>query len=209
MPGTMSMADLVADLKASLNDAADSFKAAADADFIRHLDLAAMDFGRVRARILSSTITLTADEDVYVAPADAIRAHSLQWGKQQKRDLNPWDANWPGALPRISIAGDPGSRTIVLSPAPSPHQVTLLGASCAFRYYAGHSIDADAANTTVKAEDRALLLLRAQAEAAREMALKNMNKPVSMRGTGGRLSGTPSSLFQQLMDLFEAQAVQR
>jgi len=208
MPGSMSRADLVSDLKASLNDAAAVFTAASDADFNRHLDHAALDFGRVRPRVLSGSVTLVADQDEYTAPADAIDEHSMQWGKNSKRDLKPWDASWPGALPRMDIVGDPGARKLVFSPAPSAHQITVLGATCPFRYFAGHKIDASAANTTIKPDDRALLLLRAQAEAAKEMATRNMHKPVSMRDgiSGGRLTGTPNALFKQLMDMFEAQA---
>jgi len=202
------MADLVADLKASLNDAAAVFNAAADADFIRHLDHAAQDFGRVRPRVLSGSVTLVANQDEYDAPADAIDEHSLQWGKNQKRDLKPWDAAWPGALPRMDIVGDPGARKLVFSPAPSLHQVTVLGAACPFRYFAGHKIDASAANTTIKPEDRALLLLRAQAEAAKEMSMRGIKKPISLRDgmNGAPRNGSPASLHYQLMKEFEALA---
>jgi len=208
MSGSMSQADLITDLKSSLNDAANVFAAANDADFIRHLDHAAQDFRRVRPRVLSSSVTLVADQDSYDAPADALDEHSMQWGKNKKRDLKPWDAQWPGALPRISIAGDPSARQLFFSPAPSQHQINVLGSVCAFRYFAAHKIDAIAANTTIKPENRALLLLRAQAEAAKEMSSRNMHKPVSMRDgiSGGRMTGTPTALFKQLMDMFEAQA---
>ena len=46
MPGTMIEADLVLDLKASLQDAASVFFAGPDADFRRHLGVAALDFVR-------------------------------------------------------------------------------------------------------------------------------------------------------------------
>jgi len=207
MAGSMSQDDLVADLKSSLNDAAAVFTSPIDADFIRHLDHAALDFGRVRPRVRSGSVTLVADQDSYAAPADAIDEHSLQWGRNKKRDLKPWDNNFPGALPRLDIIGDPGARELLFNPAPSLHQINILGSTCPFRYFAAHKIDANG-NTTIQPEDRALLLLRAQAEAAKEMATRNMHKPVSMRDgiSGGRMTGTPNALFKQLMDMFEAQA---
>jgi len=204
----MSQANLVTDLKASLNDAAAVFSSPADLDFIRHLDHAALDFGRVRPRVRSATVTLVADQDSYTAPADAIDEHSLQWGRNQKRDLKPWDSQFPGALPRLDIIGDPGARMLVLNPSPSLRQINLLGATCPFRYFAAHSIDAVAANTTIRPEDRALLLLRAAAESMKELAMRGVKKPVSLRDGmhASAKNGTPASLHDQLMREFEALA---
>ena len=52
---------------------------------------------------------------------------------------------------------------------------------------------------------RSLLLLRAQAEACRELALRNVSKPVTMRDAVGSQprNGTPSALYQMLLTEFE------
>jgi len=202
----MSQADLVTDLKVSLNDAATSFRS--DQDFTRHLDHAALDFGRVRPRVLPGSVALVADQDEYAAPADAIDEHSMQWGKNKKRDLKPWDAAWPGALPRMDIVGDPGSRRLVLSPAPSAHQITVLGSTCPFRYFAAHKIDSMSANTTIRPEDRALLLLRAAAESMKELAHRSVTKAQKVGSSlfASPKTGTPAGLYDQLMRDFERMA---
>jgi len=208
MAGTMSQADLVADLKASLHDAAAIFNAAADADFNRMLDAAALDFGRVRRRTLVASVTLVADQSEYTAPSDMLMPKLSLWGINERTASRPWSASWPGRLPRMSMAGDPGSALLILTPAPTQDQITLLQSTFKFYYFAGHKVDVSAANTTIRAGDRALFLLRAQAEAAKEMTMRNMHKPVSMRDgiSGGSLTGTPSALFKQLMDIFETQS---
>jgi hypothetical protein len=84
----------------------------------------------------------------------------------------------------------------------------MLGSEFRYYYFALHSIGAAAADTTVKASDRGLLLLRAQAEAMKEMAMRNIKKPVQMRDglASAPRNGTPASLFQALMDQFEKEA---
>jgi len=209
MAGSMTQADLIVDLKASLHDAAAVFNAANDADFSRMLDAAALDFGRVRRRTLAGTLTLTADQSEYDAPADLLMPKLAMWGVNERSTSRPWRSDWPGRLPRLSMRGDPGAAKLVLTPAPTQDQIALLGDTYTYYYYAGHVIgDGQATQTTIRAGDRALLLLRAQAEAAREMSMRNMHKPVTMRDgiSGGKLTGTPAALFKQIMDMFEAQA---
>lgn len=204
MAGTMSQADLVVDLKESLQDAAKLFVATNDADFIRHLTVAALDMARKRPRTLLGTFTLEADQDNYAAPADFVSFKSDLWGIGARK-YQPWDANYPGRLPDVSVAGDVGAQVIYLSPAPTAFQIGVLGSAYKFYYYAAHSISATAASTTIKAADRGLLLLRAQAEAMKEMAMRNIGKPVSMRDglSQGPRNGTPSFLFETLMQQFE------
>lgn len=207
MPSTMSQADLVADLKASLQDAANVFTAAADADFIRHLTAAALDMRRKRPRTLLGTITLVADQDAYAAPADFAAFKSDLWGIGARK-YQPWEVNHPGRLPDVSASGDAGAQTLYLSPAPTSFQIGVLGAAYKFYYYAAHSISATAASTTILPADRGLLLLRAQAEAMKEMSMRNIGKPVTMRDgmSQGPRNGTPSALFIELMKLFEGGA---
>lgn len=207
MSGTLSRADLVADLKASLQDAAKVFVAANDADFSRHLDAAALDMGRVRPRTMLGTITLVAEQYNYTAPADLLSYKSDLWGIPGRR-INPWESSYPGRLPDVRFAVSGAVRELHFLPAPTAAQITALGAAFKFYYFAAHSIGATAADTTLHAGDRGLLLLRAQAEAMKEMAMRNIAKPVQVRDgmSQGPRNGTPSALFAELMRMFEGAA---
>lgn len=204
MSGTLSRDDLVADLKASLHDAAKIFATESDGDFNRHLDVAAQDMSRKRPRTMLGKLTLHADIFDYPAPADFFVYKSSLWGISTQR-INPWDKRYPGRLPNVSSALNGMVREIHLLPPPSAQQITVLGSEFKFYYYAMHSIGATAAETTLQPGDRGLLLLRAQAEAMKEMSMRNMGKPVLMRDglSQGTRNGTPQYLFEQLMKIFE------
>lgn len=202
MSGTLSRADLVADLKASLHDAVSVFTAANDADFGRLLDVAALDFGRVRPRTMLGALALVADQDFYTAPADFLSYKSALWGI--KRPV-PWDKNYVGRLPDVRTSLNGAVRELHFLPAPTDIQISVLGSAFKFYYFAGHVIGASATDTTILAGDRGLLLLRAQAEAMKEMSIRNSGKPVSMRDGISSMSrnGTPSYLYEMLMKDFE------
>lgn len=201
----MSQADLVADHKAGLMDSADTFTAALDADFIRHLNNAALALSMRRPRTLLGTLALVADQTGYAAPADFHSFKASLWGSATTK---PWDKNWAGRLPNVAAVEVSGEMEIHLDPAPTTAQISLLGSAYKFYYFAKHSISTTAASTTVRTGDRGLLLLRAQAEAMKEMALRNIKKPVQMRDglASAPRNGTPAALFQALMDQFEREA---
>jgi len=207
MPGTMSQADLVADLKASMPGSDVVFSAPADADYIRQLDAAALDFSRVRPRTLVGAVTLSADISEYDAPGDLVRLKFPLWGINEKRARKPWESNYPGRLPRAYIVQGATGLQLSLEPAPNAAQIADLGSSYKFYYFAAHTIDTNATNTTILPADRGLLLLRAQAEAMKELAARNSHKPVKMRDgmNSTPRNGTPAALYEQLMDAFEAQ----
>ncbi|MCW5624404.1 MAG: hypothetical protein KIT73_06800 [Burkholderiales bacterium] len=196
----MSQADLVADLKASLHDSADVFGASGDADFKRHLDVAALDMSGPRPRTMLGTLTLTPDELQYAAPADFISYKCDAWGANRR--AKPWDDDWPGTLPRVRVVETaPGVRGLALDPAPTAKQIGILGATYRFYYYARHVIGASASDTTINVADRGLLILRAQAEAMREMAVRNIKKPVQLRDglASAPKNGTPAGLYAALL----------
>jgi len=202
----MDEASLVADLKASLQDAVEVFTATDDADFKRHLARAAEDFGRRFPRRVRGSVTVEADVAEYPAPAGLVRPLRATWSDTARRNYRPWDRAWPERDPRLSLEeDDTGGRVLVLSPPPSAAQITQLGATFPFVYEAGHQIGTDASDTTIPADRRGLLLLRAQAEAMKEMAARNIQKPVKMGdGQGGApRNGVPAALHKQLMDEFE------
>lgn len=198
MAGSMSRADLVTDLKASLRDAAATFTAAADADFVRHLDKAAADMHRVRPRTLIGEVTILAGEGEYDAPADILRFKSAIWGVRGANFPNPWDRQWPGPLPRCRLIDD---NLLSMYPAPTHQQIGLFGSAYRFYYVAKDAIGGQANETTIAAADRDLLLLRAQAEAMLELSLRDSVRPVQVGGGFGQQAktGTPAALHAQLM----------
>lgn len=204
MPGTMSQGDLIGDLKLSISDAATIFNAVNNADFKRHLDNAAKDFSRVRPRTLLGSITIVADQHAYAAPSDMVSPKNSLWGRDERRSTKPWESKYPGRLPHLRLIDDAGTMKLWLDPAPTTDQITLLGSTFEYFYLTAHVVDAAASNTTVLAADRALLLLRAQAEAMKELSMRNMGKPVSLRDgmSGTPKNGTPAALHEQLMEQY-------
>lgn len=204
----MSKADLVADLRGMLQGAVSKFQGEANEALERLLDFAALDLGRVRTRVRLGSIIVVADQGEYVAPVDFLRPSQLHWGYEKRTGRNPWDANWPKHIPELdSIESDTGN-VILMFPAPTAEQVADFGATCNFRYYAGHTIGDTATDTSVKKEDRHLLLIRAAAQALTELAMDGINKPVQLGpGVGGMpKNGTPGALAEQLLKLFESMA---
>lgn len=182
----MSQADLVADLKASLHDAASVFTAATDGDFKRLLDAAALDMGSFRPRTILGSVILVAGQSDYAAPAGFAMFKSSLWGIAPIAAPRPWERGYPGKLPDAFESELAGVRQISLTLPPTAEQIAQLGNQYLFYYFAAHVVDAVAANTTIKIADRGLLLLRAQAEAMRELAMRNIGKPVTVRdGTYG------------------------
>ncbi|MEY2634048.1 MAG: hypothetical protein RIR00_2702 [Pseudomonadota bacterium] len=203
---TLTLAGIVADLKASLLDSGDKFTAAADADFKRHVGAAVSDLARVRPRTVVGSVTLTADESWYAAPADLVATKFSRWGEWAKRDYNYWDALYPKCLPKLAARERNGATMLELSPAPTAQQIAAYGSAYEYFYLGSHSLT-DVASTVADA-DRGLLLLRAQAEAMKELAHRGVGKPVALRD-GMSITprnGTPAGLFDQLMREFEKQA---
>lgn len=204
--GTMLLSDLIADLKASLQDSAKVFTAAADADFVRHLEAAAQAFSTKRPRTILASLTLTADTAEYPAPDDFMAFKASLWGTTPVRRSKPWEKSWPGPLPRVRfVEVGAGSYQLSLEPSPSAAQIAALGADFRYYYFARHVLDDTLESlTTIRPGERGLLLLRAQAEAMRELAMRNITKPVQMRDgvTSGPRNGTPAALFAVLHDEF-------
>lgn len=208
MADVMSRQSLMYELQASLHDAANVFTAPNDDDFHRLLDIAALDIGRVSHRTLIGEVTLIADQAYYQAPADMLMFKSPIWGISERRSRNPWEAQWPGRLPSVSVADMAGVRSLVMTPAPTAQQISAMGSTYRFFYFGGHVIGDAGAQTSVPTALRGLLILRAQAEACKEMAMRNMGKPVTLRDgmTQGPRNGTPAALYEQLMAQFERAA---
>lgn len=200
MAGSMSEADLLEDLKRSLHDAASVFNAAGDADFKRFLAVACTGMAEKRPRTLLGSVELQADQPVYPLTLPDLAAYKTHlWGG---RPLKPWAPGYPGALPRVSLQ----SNNLVFDPAPTAAHLAAFGSTFRFWYFALHSTGTTEAETTLRPVDRPLLLLRAQAEAMRELSMRNINKPVAMRDgySGTPRNSTPAALYAQLLDEWKA-----
>lgn len=205
---SMQLSDLVEDLKASLKDSAAKFDAANDADFKRLLALAAVGFGRKRPRTLTGSISLIAGVDRYAAPADFIMQKGSLWGREEQRKYKPWDSRHPGRLPVMSVAEEEGSLKIFLSPLPSAQQIACIGSNYTFFYYAAHTLSEEAGKTTVRENDRDLLLLLATIHAMIELANSGTVNPIQLhRGMGSQSKATTASGWvEKLTAMYEAAA---
>lgn len=84
-------------------------------------------------------------------------------------------------------------------------QLSVWGATFRFWYFAQHVLSEAPGLTTINPSDRGLLLLRAQAEAMRELAMRNVIKPQAMRDgySSTPRNGTPAALFETLLAEFK------
>ncbi len=201
----VALADLVQDLKESLRSAWDAFNAPADADWIRHLRAAALDFGRVRPVTMMGFLSLEEGVSDYPAPDGFVRFKLSLWEQPQTRSPRPWEKTWCGPFPRVTAADG----RLYLSPAPTSQQIGVLGSEYRFFYFAGLVVSPSA--STVQEADRGLLILRAQAEAMRELAMRSATRPISTRDgySGLPREGSPAVLAKEFLAEFERLAALR
>ena len=200
----MSLASLVADLKASLFDAASVFIGEDDADFKRFLAQALPDLQWKRPLTKLAEVTLVAGTASYEVPAGDFVALKMDLWRDVGKLPRPWEPGYPGALPRITAQQGATGWELVFETAPTASMLAWLGSTCRFYYFAQHAIGEQAADTTVAEADRGLLLLRAQAEAMLALAVLNAGKPVQLRDglSGTPRNSTPAALHQVLLALF-------
>ena len=210
MAGTMALDDLAADLKRSLHDSASLFAADDYADLTRFVRQALPDMAVKRPRTRLGQVQLAAGEPRYALAgySDFYAYKTHLWDRQSNVSFpQPWEPTYPGPAPRVCASRDGASGAgyfLDFAPAPNALHLAALGASFKFYYFAQHVAGTLAADTTVDAADRGLLLLRAQAEAMREMVLHQANKPVQLRDglSGTPRNSTPAALHEMLLRLF-------
>lgn len=200
----LSLASLVADLKASLFDAASVFTGEDDADFKRFLAQALPDLQWKRPLTKLGQVTLVAGTASYVLADADFAALKMDLWRDVGKLPRPWEPGYPGALPRITAAQGAAGWELLFDPAPTALMLTWLSTTCRFYYFAQHAIGTAAADTTIAEADRGLLLLRAQAEAMLALAIRNAGKPVQLRDglSGTPRNSTPAALHQVLLQLF-------
>lgn len=202
---SMLLASLVADLKASLGEAAAQFRAAADGDFARLLGVALLDMQAKRPITKPGDVGLFALQARYALALDDFAALKTHLWADPARTPKPWEPLFPGAVPRVAAQWDGGHWWLEFSPAPSVRQIAVWGSEFRFWYFASHVLSDTPDATTVNASDRGLLLLRAQAEAMRELAMRNVAKTQQMRDgySGTPRNGSPAALFETLLAEFK------
>lgn len=208
MAGSMSMPDLVETLKASLMDAVDVLASSGDTSLEDILRAAADDFRRVKPNIQFAEVTLVAGQRSYDLPANMGEFKYDTWGQGRKQ---PWESGYAGRLPRVSVAMVGATRNVVLDPAPTQAHIDDAGATLPYWYTIPHAIhESDPAQTTIPLVHRGLLILRAQMEAMRLLAIRNLTKPMQMIDghSNAPRNGTASFLFDVLSKEFEMKAAQ-
>lgn len=200
---TMKEADLVADLVASLHDSASVFRASLNADFKRFITQALPDMQFKRPITRLGSVQVEESTARYAMPvSDFAALKTPLWGATTRQ--RPWEPGYPGAVPRLQANWDGAAWWLELETPPTACQVAAWGRDLSFWYFARHVVSNTEGATTVNALDRGLLLLRAQAEAMRELTLRNVAKPVQLRDglSGTPRNSTPAALYQALLQEF-------
>lgn len=201
MAEEMTLSALAETLTVTLGDARN--RHADDDAATRHIRTAVADLHRVRPRLRTHTVTLSPGRETYPLPGDALRFHTAGWIHRWLQ-VEPW--NRMGlALPGTVIHIAEGERQLELSPAPSAAFIALVGAVQTVHYYAQHTVGEQPGTTSVALEDRALVILRAQAEAMKEIAIANSGKPGTFKGGDASMprNSTPAAVYHELMAEFE------
>jgi len=209
---SMGLIDLATELQQMLHEAGQRLTAVNKGDFQRFVRLAAADLVHVRPRTLVDSLTLVADQSEYPAPADLVQVKApARWGLAERRTRKPWADNWPGRLPALRAVESGGATVLFLDPPPTAAQIADLGTSYSYYYIAAHTVAVDPAQTTVRAVDRDLLLVRAMVFGLLELANDGSVKPTSLGdGVGsGPKNGTPAALADAWYREFERLAGRR
>jgi hypothetical protein len=201
---SMTRAALKAELQAMLGEAAKKFDSDAAA-FDRHLDAAALALARKTRCTRLVKLTVAADVSDYPAPADLVEVKYSNWGESYRKNTRAWN-NKLGAFPRLSTAYIDGVQHIHLSPAPDACQIAAIGSDYPVFYYGSYAIGATEQETTVPAQHRDLLLIRAVVAALMELANSGSTKPVALGSQGvGSMpkNGTPAALAASWLAIFD------
>lgn len=190
----MTLDDLVIDHKAQLGKVAARFTAEDDADFIRHLQNAAVRLTNKCLRWASGTLTPLAGVSDYPAPDDLRGAPSTDWGKEYRR--HPWDDDYLGLTPYLLPIDVDNVAMLRLVPGPTSAQISAWGGTLTYRYLASHQITAE--TVTFTALQRPLVLLAALIEAMRELATDTTVVQLQKGIAGLPTAGTPAYLYEKL-----------
>ena len=199
----MKRSQLLSTYTASLLDSQRAF-AEVKGDYGRHIEVGLSELARHRPRHVWAELDLLPWQRTYDCPPDLISVFATHYGRDEKAQRQPWDADYPSVqLPDVRLYHRrDGTRCLQVQPAPSYALMSQLGAVCTYEYTAAHIITEEVC--TLTEVDVQLVILRAQAEAMRELAMRNSTTPVNVRDglTNSPQNGTPSYLYTLLMNEF-------
>lgn len=181
----------------------DSKRAFSDTDLPRHLDAALSALSEVRPQCKITLLNLVADRSIYPCPDDLLKVNKCLYGLNVKNSQNPWDDWYVGCLPHWHVfKNNNNQRVLFANPAPTTLQLTIIGPECEIIYCAGHVLADD--ECSLNKDEIGLLILRAQAEAMREISMKNTTQSYQLREgiSSTPQNGTPAYLYKTLMEEF-------
>ena len=197
----MNRPDLLKAYSDSLLDSQRAFKAD---DFGRHMDTALRELAQFYPRRMLAELNAMPMQREYECPADLIEVLATHYGRAEKAQRQPWDAGYPTQrLPEVTVQyRADGSRYLQVFPAPSYQLMTQIGAVVGYEYSAAHIVTEEVC--TLTEVDVQLATLRAQAEAMRELAMRNSSMPTQVKDslTNTPANGTSSYLYTLLMNEF-------
>ena len=195
--------------KESLLDAERAFENEQDIDaaYMRHLDVALQALSELRPQIKEVVLELVPFRSTYSAPVGILGVQACYWGRNAKAAMQPWEDGYVGRLPTWTVYTNTADiRYLRATPAPSAAQIQVAGSACEIAYKLAHVLNDT--ECTLDAEEQGLLVLRAQAEAMREVAMKNSTVAYQLREgiSSTPKNGTPAYLYQELLAEFERRA---
>src|SRR3546814_19366321 len=95
---------------------------------------------------------------------------------------NPWDPCFVSVVPQPALVRTAAGTLWRFSPLPDCATVIRLGADFPYTYRAAHKLTETEADATFPADQLPLVILRAQAAAMRELAIRHAHKPVPKIG---------------------------
>ena len=187
-------------LTSSMLDSKRMFK---DEDYPRLLRTALAALNAVRPLHKVEVLELEAWQALYPCPEDLNSVFACWWGRSYKAHAAIWADDYPGRLPEWRVLPGAQGRLLQAQPAPSARQIQILGNRCELEYCADHVLTDTAC--TLDSELLDLLHLRAQAEAMRDLAMRNATTSYQLREGIGSVpkNGTPAYLYQELLAEFE------
>lgn len=197
----MTLDELLADYRASLSDSAPLFTSPDSGDLKRHLWRAAQALAGKRHNLAHGSIALVVGISYYPVPPDLVSVAGIEWPSAEQ--FAPWRGpdHAFGPPPRLSLARLGNVRQLHLRPWPTHAMVAAVNGTLTYSYVQAYTLGTEE-QTTVPEADRWLLILRAQVEAMRELAMRSWMKPVQLRGMQSS-NMQPSALYELLLKEFE------
>lgn len=165
-----------------------------------HLATAVTDYNRVRPRIEAWELQLVAGQQDYPAPPGALRFHLSDF-VDANNALDPYDPRHLYQVPIPTLIRDSaGGRVWRFSPAPSARLIGVFGSRYRYTAVVAHVLSDVAGDTTFWPEDLPQLVMRAQVESLRALAVRNAHKPFTTRdpSLSQTRNGTPAALADQI-----------